>query len=291
MTTIHDIVNEVDSLPPLPDTVVKLINVINDPKSTIEQIVTAVKYDQAVTGELLRLCNSAYYGVSRRITSISDALVALGNVKVLQMVMTVHANSLLTSGQRGYGLEPGVLWKHSVAVAIASSSLATRLRLPNANLLFTAGLLHDVGKTILNEHVADRFVEIVRRVKEDKLSFVEAEHNVLGFSHEEVGAMVAEKWKLPDDIVRCIRYHHNPGCLDPPDDLVDTVYLANCICLLLGVGLGEDGLWYRADETVMERHQLHEADLEITGAEMLVELQRVQQLFAHSSQVSGAPGG
>ena len=287
MNTAEDILSRVGSLPPLPDTALKLMRVMNDPRSGMDDIVEAVKYDQAVTGEVLKLCNSAFLGLSRKVTSLNDAMLTLGTVKVLQLVMSVHTNSMLSHEQRGYGLRPGMLWKHSVAVALASSLFARRIRLPNVDLAFTAGLLHDVGKVILNEYVADEFAEIVRRVTDEGTSFGEAEHQVLGFSHDEVGAMIAEKWRLPDAIVRCIRFHHTPGELDPPDTLVDTVYLANCVCLLLGIGLGEDGLCYRADQAVMERHDLCERDLEEVGAQMMMELKSVEQLFSDGADTHG----
>lgn len=289
MSSVEDIIGQVGALPPLPDTALKLMRVMNDPRSSIDDIVEAVRYDQAVTGEVLKLCNSAFFGLSRKVTSLNDAMLSLGTVKVLQLVMSVHTNSILAREQRGYGLQPGVLWKHSVAVALASSLFAQRIKLSNVNLTFTAGLLHDIGKVILNEYVADEFAEIVRRVADEGTSFGEAEHQVLGFSHEEVGAMIAEKWKLPDPIVRCIRFHHTPGQLDPSDTLVDTVYLANCVCLLLGIGLGEDGLHYRADQAVMERHALSEHDLEEVGVRMMIELQRVEQLFSDAVGTRGCP--
>jgi putative nucleotidyltransferase with HDIG domain len=282
VNSTKEIIRRVGQLPPLPDTAVKLMNVINDPLSTVEQIVEVVKYDQAVTAEVLRLCNSAYFGLSRTITSVNEAMLRLGTVKVLQLVMSIHTNSLLSREQTGYGLNPGILWRHSVAVALTASGVAQYTKLSNANLVFTAGLLHDIGKVVLNEYVAAEFAEIVRRIKEENLSFVEAEHQVLGYSHQEIGAKITEMWKLPETIVQCIRFHHDPAGLDPPDPLVDTVYLADCICLLLGIGLGEDGLYYRADPAVMKRHGLCEKDLEYIGAQTLMELRRVEQMFADS---------
>lgn len=279
MNCVKDIIDRVSSIQPLPDTALKLMNVMSDPRSTLGNIVDTIKYDQAVTGQVLKLCNSSFFGLSRKVTSLDDAMLCLGTVKVLQLVMSVHTNNMLSSQQRGYGLEPGVLWKHSVAVALASSLFAQRLKLPDTNLVFTAGLLHDIGKVILNEYVAEDFSEIVRRVADEHISFVEAEHQVLGFSHEEVGGMIAERWKLPPAIVRCIRFHHTPSSLVPADSLVDTVYLANCVCLMLGIGLGEDGLCYRADPTVLERCGLCENDLEHIGAQAVIDLQRVEKLF------------
>lgn len=293
MNNICDIVDQVESLPPLPDTAVKLMKTINDPRSTVDDIVEAIRYDQAITTDVLKLCNSAFFGLSRKVTSLNEAMVCLGTIKVLQLVMAVHTNAMLTGEQRGYGLEPGVLWRHSVAVALASTAFAERLKQPNANLVFTAGLLHDVGKVILNEHVAEEFAEIVRRVTNDQLSFIEAERQVLGFSHQEVGAMIGERWKLPEPIVRCIRFHHDPSAVEPPDLLVDTVYLADCVCLMLGIGLGEDGLCYRADQAVMDRNDLRERDLEVIGAQVMVDLRKIEELFADPARAGArkAPVG
>ena len=286
MNSINDIIDRVGSVQPLPDTALKLMNVMGDPRSTLDDIIDAIKFDQAVTGQVLRLCNSSYFGLTRKVTSLNDAMLCLGTIKVLQLVMSVHTNDMLSSEQQGYGLEPGVLWKHSVAVALASSLFAQRIRLPDADLVFTAGLLHDIGKVILNEYVAKDFAEIIRRVTDDRMSFVEAEQQVLGFSHEEVGGMIAEKWKLPPAIVRCIRFHHVPSTVNPPDPLVDVVYLANCVCLLLGIGLGEDGLCSRADPGVLERRGLSEIDLESIGAQTVIDLQRVEKLFGGAAETT-----
>jgi len=288
MNSVQDIVDRVSSIQPLPDTALKLMNVMGDPKSTLDNIVNAIKYDQAVTSQVLKLCNSSFFGLSRKVTSLNDAMLCLGTIKVLQLVMSIHTNNMLSSEQKGYGLDRGMLWKHSVAVALASSLFAQRLRLPNADLAFTAGLLHDIGKVILNEYVAHDFAEIIRRVTDDRIAFVEAERQVLGFSHEEVGGMIAEKWQLPPSIVRCIRFHHVPSSVDPLDPLVDTIYLANSVCLLLGIGLGEDGLCSRADPTVLERRGLSENDLEMIGAQMVIDLQRVEQLFDSDAKAKSA---
>ena len=286
MTCAQDILARVGEISPLPGTVVRLINVINNPHSTSEDIVEVIKYDQAVTAQMLRMCNSAYFGLSREVHSLTDATRYLGTMKVLQLLMAVHSNALLAKRQSGYGLEPGVLWKHSVAVALAASVLSRRLEPAHASMTFTAGLLHDIGKVVLNEYVAEEFSEIARIVAEERTSFVEAEKRVLGFSHEEIGEKIAEKWELPHPLIRCIRYHHNPGALTPPDPMVDIVYLADSVCLLLGIGLGADELHYRADPAVMERHNLHESDLEITGVSMMSELKRVEELFADTSTAS-----
>lgn len=289
MINVEDILGKVDALPPLPGTSLRLINVISDPGSTVNDIVDVIKYDQALTARILRLCNSAYFGLSRNVSSLNEAMVCLGTVKILQLVMAIHTNSLLAEEQEGYDLRSGALWKHSVATAQAATHFAKRMKIENAGLVFTGALLHDIGKVVLSRYVAEEFAQIIDLVTTEKQSFVEAERAVLGFDHTEIGGMVAETWKLPDSLVRCIRYHHMPSEADVIDPLVDAVYLANCTCLLLGMGLGADGLCYRADEEVMTRSGLAENDLEAVGVAMLDDMQKLEAMFGEESSEAEKP--
>jgi putative nucleotidyltransferase with HDIG domain len=284
MSRMDTILAQIGGIQPLPGTVVRLITVVNDPASTVNDIVEIIKYDQAVTGQILRICNSAYFGLSREIRSLNEAIRYLGMIKVLQLVMAVHTNALLSKRQPGYELAPGVLWRHSVAVALAAAAFAERLALgKNVSTAFTAGLLHDVGKVILSEHVAAEFTKIVDLVTNEKTTFLDAEQSVLGLSHCDVGARVAQAWQLPDQITKSISYHHSPEQSDPPDPVLDAVYLGNSVCLMMGVGLGADGLSYHADQTVVERHGLTESDMEFIGAQMMIDLKHVEQSFGDAA--------
>lgn len=277
--TIDQIIGHIETLPRLPDTTVRLVRVISDPTSSLDQIVETIRFDQAVTAEVLRRCNSAATGLTRKVTSIEDSIRFLGTAKVLQLVMAAHVQTMLSKEQSGYGLEPGALWSHSVAVALAGQMLAKQLRMAEGGLLFTAGLLHDVGKVVLNEYVSQEYSQIAAMVASGGVSFLEAERTVLGFTHPEVGAQLAEKWGLPSAIVRCIRYHHEPNALNPHDDLIDAIYIADSICLLTGIGGGDDGTQYIAHEDVLQRHGIDERILERFGSDVVVELKAVRALF------------
>lgn len=279
-TLVDDILNRVATLPPLPDTLYRLVRVVGDPASSLTQIVDVIRYDQTLTAEVLRLCNSAYFGLARTIESLDDAVRLLGTVKVLQLVIAAHTRALLAKPQTGYGLPSGALWLHSVAVALAGQQLARPMRLGQGGLLFTAGLLHDVGKVVLNEFVAQEYAEISQRVASRHITFTEAEEEVLGFTHPEVGARLAEAWSLPAAIVHCIRYHHEPDAAPKPDPLVDAVHLADAICISLGIGAGDDGLTYRVCASVLDRHRLTHSELEVTGADVIAEVKSVQALLA-----------
>ena len=281
MTThvLDEIVQRVQTLPRLPDTIVHLTHVVGDPRSSLPQIVGVIRYDPVLTAELLRMCNSAYYGVAREVESLDDAVRLLGTTKVFQLAMAAYTRAMLAAPQEGYGLPAGALWTHSVTVALAGRLVAQRMNCPQLGLLFTVGLLHDCGKVVLNEFVRAEYAEIVRRVAEDRLSFCDVERQVLGYTHAEVGARVAEAWKLPASIVDCIRYHHEPEQNTPPSAVVDAVHLADSVGLMLGVGAGDDGLAYRASAVALARHGLTAADLENIGAETVGELRSVQALF------------
>ncbi len=276
MNRVEDIVAAVDTLPPLPDTTLKLLAVLRDPRSSIDDIVSVIKYDEVITSEVLRICNSAYFGLNRKINSLNEATVCLGVAKLMQLVMAVHADALLGKEQKGYGLAPADLWRHSVATAIGCELIAAKVGLHNSNLLFTMGLLHDIGKVVLNEYVAKEYAKIGKLVQEEKYAFNEAERMVLGYDHCEVGSLLVDKWQLPQEISSCIRWHHEPADAQNPNPFVDFVYLANAVSLMLGLGLGHDGLSYRADEEILNRYNLTERDLEAFGAQVIAELAEVQ---------------
>ncbi len=278
--TIDEVVERVTALPHLPDTLMRLVSVVSDPRSSLSQIVETIRYDQVITAEVLRLCNSAYFGLARTVESLDDAVRLLGTLKIMQLVMAAHSRALLSRAQEGYGLPAGALWSHSVAVALGGQLLARQMKLQQVGLLFTAGLLHDVGKVVLNEYVARDYAEIARRVQEDHITFCEAEAQVLGFTHPEVGSRLADTWSLPDTIARCIRYHHEPKECPIDDPLVHAIHLSDSVCLMMGVGGGDDGLAYRCDPDIMTRYKIGPEDLDLLGADLITELHTVQALFS-----------
>lgn len=279
-----ELIRKVDRLTPFSSAILQLMQALNDPESDVRSIVAALRFDPAITVQVLRLCNSAAFGRPRKVTSLAEAVVYLGRRRLLEVLLQVGAGMVLDGNHPGYGLSRGQLWKHSVAVALAAEALGSRLGMQDSSALFTAGLLHDVGKIVLSEYVAPAFRKILARVEQQSATFFEAEHELLGYSHDEVGAMLAERWKLPEPIVRCIRYHYRPSELNPADPLVDVVNLANCLCLMFGVGTGEDGLNYRADPLVMKRVGAHRSDLSAVEVEVAVRLRELSPLFAETPE-------
>ena len=153
MTEVAEILKKIPKLKPLPDTAMKIIKAVNDPTASVGDIVETIKYDQVLTAKVLRICNSAYMGLDREITSLKEALMFMGTKRLTQIILLAVPDSPLMDKVEGYGLAQGDLWIHSAGAAIAAQNLGTIVKYPDPNLLFTAGLLHDIGKCLLQEYV------------------------------------------------------------------------------------------------------------------------------------------
>lgn len=242
--TLEQIVKKVNDLPALPQVASQVLKLADDPNSTVKQLSDVICNDQALTAKVLRLANSAYYGFPRRISTIIEAIVILGYNTIRNLVLAVSIHGLLCDEVTGYRLGRGELWRHSIACAMAARTISRHVRFPAPEQAFIAGLLHDIGKVILNFYVNDSFDEILQKVHEERVSFIQAEEDVLGFTHTAVGARVAEKWNLPVPLVQAIGFHHCPQHADENSKLASLVHLADVLCMMMGIGIGGDGLYY-----------------------------------------------
>lgn len=276
---LEQIQEHINRIPGLPANSVRVLGLTNSPTATARDVVDAMRVDPAITSALLRLANSAYYRRGVEIHSVEDAVKNLGMLKVAQLVLVAHVSGILSPAQPGYGLLSGALFKHSIGVGLAAERIARRMNFSDRGLCFTAGLLHDMGKLVLSEHVSREYENLAQRVQEMHCSFHEAERETFGFTHAELGARIAERWNLPAPLVRCVRYHHAPCDLPDPDPAVDIVHLADALCLTIGLGAGDDGSWYRAETAVEKRSGMREREFEEIGCEVVLEVKAVQTLL------------
>ncbi len=282
MSVLDAIISEIPSLPPLPQTVQKLVVMLNDPDVDIDALAEVIQYDQSITTGLLKLSNSAFFGVGGTIGSVKQAVTRLGTKNVFQMIMTTTCGGMLKSPHPGYDLAAGELWRHSVGAAIASDHIASVCSGPSQKasaMAFTAGLLHDVGKVIMDAFVGDQFPELLDRVDNQDVGFNEAEIQLLGIDHAEVGARLAEAWNLPASIVAAIRYHHRPADAGEEDVLVPVVHVGDSVCLAMGLGLGGDGLYYTPDTEAMTALGFHSEQFDEICGDTVAKLLEVEQWF------------
>ncbi|MCQ4925843.1 HDOD domain-containing protein [Tissierella carlieri] len=256
--TLEYIVNKVEDMKVLPEIINKIIVLTDDPDSTVHDMEEVILQDQVLTTKILRLANSAYYGYARKISTISQATVLLGFQAIKGIALASTVRTYLTNELRGYSLEKNELWSQSQTCAIVSRFIAKSIKYYNPEEAYIAGLLRDIGKTILNQHMEKEYMEVLLKMEKDNISFLDAEKEVLGFGHAEIGEKIAEKWNLPKDLVEAIGYHHTPELAIINPLLVSIVHIADAITMMMGVGLGLDGLSYSLSPIAIDNLNLDE---------------------------------
>lgn len=244
MKDLREIIKGIENLTPAPHIVNQVLATAQDPKSAMHDIADVIVYDSVMTANMIKMCNSAYFGFSREINSIHDAVVLLGLDQVIEMFLFQCAFENLNNAQEGYSLAEGQLLKQSIATAMISKAIAEMLNIKDKHMVFTAALLKDIGKLVLGRFVATSLYDINRLVENNHMSFIEAEKAVLGIDHAELGGLIAEKWYFSKKMIYIIRHHH---LLEPSvrqDIETAIVYLASAICMRMGVCAESDGTTY-----------------------------------------------
>lgn len=277
------ILKSIKTLPPFPATIQKVMALANDPDSSLTELVAVVRLDQAITANILRICNSAYFGLRRPVDNVNDAIMHMGKKNVLRAVMASGLSRYFRTA-KGYDVKGGELWEHAVAVALMAQICAARISRPDDSRLFTAAVLHDIGKVVLGEFVQESWRKIQELVESKKHSFLEAEEEVIGVNHAELGGEIALIWKFPDEILKAIAFHHRPDLLADGDAVPWIVYLSNQVCHSMGIGVGTDALSYRSVGDVAGRFRLKQRDLEIMMAELHLKLQGARELVSIVSE-------
>jgi putative nucleotidyltransferase with HDIG domain len=287
------IVNATAGLPLLPSSVMRLRTVLDDPRSNAEAVEAVVRPDAALTGNLLRMANSAFFGVPRHIESVRQAITLLGMRRVYEAAVGASFLCLIPERLLGYGLEAGAFWRHCVAVAVLGERLAVGCGKSPPPLAFTAGLLHDIGKLAVAPFLAEVEGEVRSRLRAGGGSLLEAERELLGVTHAEVGSALADRWQLPTAICRAVRWHHDPGASGDVGErlLVDLVHLANDLAHLLGFGVDAGELCREVDGAAAARLGLRIRQVEAVVAQSTQQIEQLADLFATVSAPKPRTGG
>ena len=232
------------NLPTLPTVVAKMIELIDDPKSSARSLSRLIKTDQVLTARILRLANSSYYGFPNPISSINLAIVVLGFETIKNLGLSVSVISRLArASNEDELLDYTRFWEHSVGVAVASRMLA---RMHGFRAIeseaFVAGLIHDIGKVILSQYQTANYSRALQLVAEEKISLARAEEKVFGANHAEVGHWLAERWNLPKPLAEAIRLHHLPLTSRIRPELCALVHFADILTRAARIGSGGDPL-------------------------------------------------
>lgn len=280
MRTFDRILKSIDTIPAFPATGNKVAQLLSKPDYSVQQVANVIKYDPSITANILKMANSSYFGPRHKISSINDAVVYLGQKNLLRAIQTAGISKYYKKGTPGYYDKATDLWEHSVAVALMSQILSRKIKGDDDTTLYTAALLHDVGKIIMGEFVRESLKKISAIVSMQKLSFLEAEEIVLGINHAELGGRIAEHWNFPVDIREAIAFHHRPDLLAKEEKIKTwIIYMADQACLMMGVGGGVDGLAHRAVSELLKKFSLKMKDLEMSMVLLSDDLNRAKELI------------
>lgn len=273
------IIRTVKDLPPMPQVAQKARQLTMDENSSFQDLAQIIETDQAIATRVLKLSNSSYYGQMGRVTSIQHASVVLGMKTLNELLTLACAGSLLGRELKGYDQKAGDLWMHSLATAGAARRIATRYAPELSDDAFSAGLIHDCGKLILDQYVLERREQFDQYLSGGGKSFTDAEREILGFDHARIAADVCEKWQIPRDITRAIESHHAPR-MAGENRLANIVHAADAIALMSGIGAGMDGMMYQMDRKVMKSLQISGEEVGLYMAEAMEFVDKTAAAFS-----------
>ncbi|MCX7792862.1 MAG: HDOD domain-containing protein [Thermodesulfovibrionales bacterium] len=223
-------------IPAVPHVALKVVRLIDAPGTRLDEIQRAILADQALTSRVLKIANSAYYGLRHSVDTVSEAVAIMGFNTLRSLVLAAATKEVY----KRFGIIEQKLWEHSLGVSVAASLIARRKRNIKMEEASVAGLLHDVGKALMNNAQPERFMLLMERVYDDRVTFSSVEREYFAFSHSDAGSILAEKWGFPSLLCEVIRDHHSCDSQqgDDPykDELCRIISLADTLCLKLGVG-------------------------------------------------------
>ncbi len=226
-------IRRIRGLPTLPPVVQKISEMVKSEKASAEKIGKTIGQDYALTAKVLRLVNSAFYGLGGRVSSITNAVVLLGFNVVRGVVVSASVFELMDRGFVG-------LWEHSLGTAIASGVIAKALYVPEPEEVSVAGLLHDIGKVVVPVKMPEIYKKIREIIEHTSLSIGEAERQVLAFDHSRIGMWLADEWNFPPNLTEPIVYHHTPTLAREAKIQTAIVHLADILIRAKGFGFGGD---------------------------------------------------
>jgi len=236
------IIENINQLPALPQIVSRLISVVNSPDTSADDAAELIEKDPALTSKVLRLANSAFYGMPRSVSSVSSAVVILGFNTIKSIVLSASVIKIFPQKKNISAFDRLRFWKHSIICAMAARHIAHSIMSAaflDPQSAFCAGIMHDVGKLIFELFTPNDYIKACNFSKEKQIPLQEAEKSILGITHAEIGHILADKWALPFDLELAIVYHHSPKNSKNDSALAALIYIADNIAHKLNCGLWE----------------------------------------------------
>ena len=247
-----EIMIKVSSFPSMPGAGIKLRALLAEEDVSMDEIEGILRHDPGLSTNVLRLANSTFFGVPRKVETLKHAVLLLGIKRFAQISVSASMSKAMDKAVEGYDQSPGELWLHSIAVSTTAEALARHKKFAETNDFFTPALLHDMGKLVLGEFVKKEFQKI-QSITAKGVPLDIAENMVLGTDHAEIGALILGRWSFPSDLVNAVRWHHNPERNKNSTTKSDMVYLSNLVCQPHADSDSADGQFITPSSIVLDR--------------------------------------
>jgi HD-like signal output (HDOD) protein len=266
------ILKTMSDLPPMPQVISEVRTIMSDPRSGFKDIAKVIEKDQAIAAMVLKVANSAYYGMSGMVSSIHQASVVLGHKALNEILTLVGASALLGKRLKGYNMDSEALWKHSIFVAIGAKTISAKKHPAIENEAFSAGLIHDAGKLVLDKYLFEKKDIFESALIKTKLNATEAEKKTIGFDHAEVASGLCKKWNIPKEQSIAIRFHHCPSA-SPANRMAYIIHIADLTSKIDSIGL--EGFLEQVEDGAMDYINMVPEDIEGIAQEINLEVEKM----------------
>jgi putative nucleotidyltransferase with HDIG domain len=251
----------------------------SEPNASAQTMSRIITQDQSLTVRVLKLANSPAFGFHREVCTVGEAVLMLGMHTIRNLSLCASTYPWMTKPLTGYGLAPSEMWAHSLSVAVGSQVVAERCKSVNPDVAFTAGILHDLGKTAVSAWIENKMHTMVLLADMEGFDFAHVERQILGFDHQEVGAHMAKSWNLPSPLIDAMENHHRPLSSVENSGVVYCVHIADYLSMALGIGLGGDCRSYQFSEASLSKLKIPIGEVDSMADEMLDRYEKQERVF------------
>ena len=279
---LNRIIGKIEDLPTLPRTVLKITELVNNPRSSARDLARIITDDQVLTARLLKLVNSSFYGFPQRISTVTGAIVLLGFDAIRNLLLTTSVFDIFANNQEADRLNQEKYWDHSIGCAVGAKVIGNALRHDKIEELFVSGLLHDIGKIVEMMFLPKEFSKLTAYTHRKQVLIRVAEEKLLGYTHAEIGEWLAQRWNLPPKLVSIIAHHHQPSTAGQFTLEAAIIHFADILCRALNIGFGGDDKIPQLDAFAWDALKIKTQAIEPIMQEIKKEFDEISMFITYS---------
>ena len=233
--------DKIDNLPTLPAVFAEVDRLCKNPEVGADELSKVIETDPSITLKLLSLANSAFFGFSRKINTVHEAISLLGNKTVQNAILNIAVFKAAKDLDNSAGLDKKAFWIHSAGVGSVARFICNKLKI-DRDEAFTAGIVHDMGKIVLDSLYAEFYRDVLAKTQSEEISIYDAEESIIGLTHTTIGKELAESWNLSPELVSAVAHHHHPRKAEQDKQIAHLIHVGDCVARKLGMGSGGDAV-------------------------------------------------